>query len=204
MLARHYLKAHCFLCQDLRTFMLREGSSLGVSILNSITIDAAGLAYKELEFAARSLEKERLWYLCSSTVQRQAPSFAEITQMLGLCSVKPISEVLQSSVDAQKLSMIYENSTLLDFKSCCSRMKREPVFQPSWDLVGDGGLSVHYLFFSRSDDLFLLLKGNQKDSGLQIDLIERDNDQFSYQRTTSAVQKLANFLLHVIWSEMLI
>jgi len=182
--------------------MFREGSTLAVSILDSITIEAAGLAYKELRFAAESLEKERLWYLCSSSAPRKAPTFSEITELMSLCTVKPISEIVDSSGDKQRLSMIYRNPSLLNLKRCCACMKRDPVFQPTWDLVGDDGCSMQHLFYFCSDDVFLLLKGNRNDSGLEIDLIERDHDQFSLQRTTAAVQKLSNYLLHFVWSEM--
>lgn len=190
----------CYLFKDLREFIFREGSSLAVSILESISIEAAGLAYKELEFAARSLEKERLWYLCSSAAPRQAPSFAEVSQMMALCSVTPIADLIESIGDAQILSMIYSDCSLVDFNRFCASMKREPVFQPSWDLIGDDECSVQYLFYFCSDDIFLLLRENRTDAGLRIDLIERDNDQI--QRAASAIQKLTNFVLHFLWSEM--
>ena len=181
--------------------MFREGSTLAVSILENIAIEAAGLAYKDLVLAARNLEKERLWYLCSSSAPRQAPSIAEVSQMMALCAVTPIADLIENSADAQRLSMIYRHCTLVHFKCFCASMKQEPVFQPSWDLIGDDGHSVQYLFYSCSDDIFFLLRENQMDSGLRIDLIERDNDQI--QRATSAVQKLTNFVLHFLWSDML-
>lgn len=182
--------------------MFREGSTVAVSIFDSINIDAAGLAYKELRFAAKSLEKERLWYLCSTSAPRKAPSFSEMAEMMSLCTVKPISETIDSSGDAQRLTMIYRNPSLLKPKRCCACMKRDPVFQPSWELVGDDGCSVQHLFYFCSDDVFFLLKGIGNDSGFDIDIIERDSDEFSHQRTTTAVQKLTNFLLHFVWSEM--
>ena len=190
-----------FLFKDLREFIFREGSNLAVSILESISIEAAGLAYKELEFAARSLEKERLWYLCSSAAPRQAPSFGDVSQMMALCSVTSIADFIESSGNAKRLSVIYSDCSLVDFKRFCASMKQEPVFQPSWDLMGDNGRSVQYLFYFCSDDIFFLLRENRTDVGLRIDLIERDDVHI--QRTISAVQKLTNFVLHFLWSEML-
>jgi len=125
-----------------------------------------------------------------------------VTELLSLCSSKPITGIIEVSGDAQRLAMVYKNPTLLDLQRCCACMKRDPVFQPSWDLVGDDGRSIKHLFYFCSEDVFLLVKGNRQETGLEIDVIERDGDPFSIQRATAAVQKLTNFLLHYLWSEM--
>lgn len=184
--------------------MFREGSNVAISILDNIAVEAAGLAYKALRFAAKCLQRERLWNLCSSSAPRQAPSMAEITELLRLCSIKSISETIDNSGDAQRLAMLFKNSSLIDLQRVCACMKRDPVFLvlPSWEKVSDDGRSMQHLFYFCSDDLFLLVKGSRHDTGLEIDLIERESDSFSSQRATTATQKLTNFLLHFMWSEM--
>lgn len=179
--------------------MFREGSNVAISILDNVAVEAAGLAYHELRIAAMSLQKERLWYLCSSNAVHP-PSQAEISELLRLCSIKPMSEIIENS-DSQRLAMVYNGS--IDLQRCCACMSRDPVFQPAWELVNDGnGRSMQHLFYFSSEDLFLLAKESRHGIGLEIDLIERESNPALNQRAAAAAQKLTNFLLHFIWTEM--
>ena len=184
--------------------MLGEGSNLSVSVLGTIAIEAAGLAYRELRFASMSLQRERLWYICSTTAPRSAPSLAEISELLRLCYIRPMSEIIDIGGDSQFLTMLHENrnTALFDLKHCCDCMKKDPVFQPSWDLVGADGLPMRHLFYFCGEDVFVLVKMSSGESKGEIDFIERENDMLSSQRATAAVQKLTNFLLHYLWSEI--
>lgn len=188
--------------KDLNEFTFRQGSNIAISILGNIAIEAAGLAYKELHDAAASLHKEKLWALLSSTISssNETPSSAHVTELLDLCSVNHISNFLDNSADTLRFVSIFNNAALIDFTRCCTSMKRDHTFLPSWELAETEGLSSH-LFYLASEDLFLLVKGNKNRTGLLIYLVEQEETPAIDNRATGAIQKLANFLLHFLWSE---
>lgn len=191
--------------KDLHEFMFRQGSNIAISILGNIATKAAGLAYKELRFAAVSLQKEKLWALVSSTIHtsHDVPSPAHVTELLNLCSVKPISNLLDNSADSQRFATIYSDAALVDPTSFCACMTRDPAFFHVRDLFQTNGPSSQHLFYLGRENLFLLVKVNMGGAGMQIYLVEQEERPVSEKGTTIAIQKLANFLLHFLWSEAL-
>jgi hypothetical protein len=191
--------------KNLYEFMFRQGSNIAISILGNIAVEFAGAAYKELRVAAASLQKEKLWALLSSTsnASREAPSTERVTELLNLCSVKPILNFLDNSSDSQRFFTIYSDTVLIDPIRCCVCMKRDPMFLPAWDLTEANEPSSQHLFYVRSENLFLFVKGNRNGTGLQIDLVEQEERPAFDKSTTGVIEKLANFLLHFLWSEAL-
>lgn len=118
--------------KDLYIFMFRHGSNIAISILDNIAVAAAGLAHKELHDAAASLHKEKLWDRFSSTINssHEAPSPAQVTELLNLCSVKPILNFIDNGADSQRFSIFYDGA-VIDPTRCCACMKRDSLFLPS-------------------------------------------------------------------------
>lgn len=192
--------------KDLDEFMFRQGSNTAISVLGNIAAEAAGLAHKELRLAAASLRKEKLWALFSSTgfAWHEMPQSAhDITELLNLCSVKPILHFLDSSAESQRFAAIYNDASLIDPTRFCAYMKLDHTFSSVWNLPETNGPRRHHLFYLEREDLFLSVKVNMGETGLQIELVESEERPTFNRGATGAIQKVANFMLHFIWYETL-
>lgn len=185
--------------KNLRGFMFREGSNVATTVLDNIVINAAGLAYHELRKAALSLQCNILWKLVVASNPSEPPSSEQIKDLLRLSSILPILSFIQSKDERQRFVMICQSIALVDIQSFFSAIGQDPSFQPSWT-VPDGGKQV-VICFMNSEDIFLLFTHNINESNLQIDIVQRNSNLTETNKPAMAVQKLANYILHFIWTE---
>jgi hypothetical protein len=184
---------------NLNEYVIREDSKLAFSISDSIAIEAAGLAFKELRVAAQNLRKESLWALMSGKTSTRVPTSAEITEFLALCVVQPIEKSFESSNEIHRFGLIYKKLHLVDLGRLVDSMKTDPAFSPAWDMIGDDGCSMQYLFFVESDDIFLLVRG--REGVVKIDVVLQDIYKV-VRDGVALLQRLSNYLLHFMWSQV--
>jgi len=194
--------------RSLEEFMFREGSYVAISILDNIAVEAAGLAYEELRFAASCLHRDILWSQVSMTGPRSAsqtvPSRAKIQELLALCTIKPLSQYSKSSIELQRLSVILDNQLDADWRSCCEAMSKDPAFSPSWTVVdNEAGGDYKCLHYLNTEELFLLISVDSEGQNFQIEVVEGKDRSLVDRKRGMVVQKLTNFLLHYVWSDML-
>jgi hypothetical protein len=211
--------SRCFLCCDdsnlhnmklvvlcrtqgtnLNEYVIREDSKLAFSISDSIAIEAAGIAFKELRVAAQNLRKESLWALLSGKTFSRVPTSAEIAEFLALCIVQPIEKSFESSNEMQRFGLVYKKLHLFDANRLVDSMKTDPAFSPAWDMIGDDGCSMQHLFYIGSDDIFLLVRGRGSAS-VKIDVVLQDKNKIDHNGV-AALQRLSNYLLHFMWSQI--
>jgi hypothetical protein len=185
---------------NLNEYVIREDSKLAFSISDSIAIEAAGIAFKELRVAAQNLRKESLWALLSGKTFSRVPTSAEIAEFLALCIVQPIEKSFESSNEMQRFGLVYKKLHLFDANRLVDSMKTDPAFSPAWDMIGDDGCSMQHLFYIGSDDIFLLVRGRGSAS-VKIDVVLQDKNKIDHNGV-AALQRLSNYLLHFMWSQI--
>lgn len=177
--------------------MFRNGSNYAMSILDNIAGDAAGLAYEELRFAARSLRCNELWTKISSrTPKRKAdvPTKEDVDEMLVLVTQVPLLQRL-GPIDKQQLSLVLESG--LNWFSCCAAMEKEPIFCPSHNFASDEGKL--FLFFLKEEHLFLSIRAGRHGDLQSLDLVLKDESELKGGKDTLVIQKLTNYLLNFLW-----
>jgi hypothetical protein len=185
--------------RDIHEWMFREGSDVAISILDNIAVEFAGLAFAELHSAATSLHRHALWRLLSHIAPARSPTVPpreQIKELLSLCSVAPVSHYY----DHSRFAAVHKDAALINFERCCACMTKDPAFSPSWVLHDEEDSQI--MFYLASEDLFLLLKAGNDGIGLQINIVECNESPSVDEKTTRAIHKVANFLLHFLWTEL--
>jgi hypothetical protein len=184
--------------RNLHEFMFRPGSKIAIPIIDNIAVEAAGLAYRELRMAARLLYRDNLWTKLSGKSKAGAPIISEIEELISFCVVKPVSEILKSNSDLEKIKMICNRNVLGEWTHYCCRLEREPAFSPSWSLG-----PARKMFYCRSEDVFLILAAHS-DNTIAVEVMECEekHDTSTRSRLVFAVQKLLNYLLLSSWNDM--
>jgi hypothetical protein len=190
--------------RNLSDYMFREGCNVAIHVLDNIVYEAAGLAYKELQFVSEKLRRDVLWESVSSKNTVRQPKVAEedIHEMLRLCHVQPLLDSLGSNrKDSQSevLTNLLGPESGIDWTACCLRMQREPVFTPNWSLKSEGFATN--LYFDQQEDIFVSVGVDQSGRLLRVGLVEKDKSVTVAHRQMT-IQRFANFLLHFIWHNL--
>jgi len=191
--------------QNLSELIFPGNSKVAMYILDKIVFEAAGMLYKELKFASEHLRRDRLWSLFSTTGPSAQPggeqNFAELLQMIHR---RPIAQLLgmNDATSVQYISLLNAQETLVDWTACCSMMRSDPAFSPNWVLSFDTthGVEVQ-VFYLPPEDMFLMVGLDRMGQPAFVDLLEKEQS-ITLERPHMAIQKLTNFLLHYIWSEL--
>lgn len=186
----------------LEDFMFREGSNVAITVLGNILVEAAGLAYKELHFAATALHREHLWLTLSQTSRSGSVSGPDVRNLLKMCFTKPILACIDGSPESQKTASWFKQSAPEDILRCCECMKSEPVFEPARTISNEDGNQIQ-LFYLKREDVFLLVIANDKDRLPQINIVLASDTAESSLRAQAAATTFLNFALHFTWTEML-
>jgi hypothetical protein len=217
------------LCQthgrDLQEFMFRPHSNVAITVMANIAVEAAGLVYPELRWAAKGLHREQLWAnLSSSQPLPTSPKSARdpsmvsgwssgqvaASELLKLCKGKPLEAFLEMSDDSLLTCVLGKIPLLFEPLHCISRLKQDPAFRPCVEWSSPEPSSVcHHLFYVDTADVFIhieLLSAASVDARGEwnIELVERDEsilDAQSQGDSIAAAQKLVNFILHMVWSD---
>jgi hypothetical protein len=206
---------------DIADFIFREGSNVAVHILDSIAIDAAGLALRELHYVAECLLKDALWKTLASaaspskkalTLQSSLPAHhntsstrEKLYELLRVTRVQPVLHLPKPHGSIQSANSIpgevlflFSSESGINWKSCCSSMKRIPSFSPNWSFVDD--TIVTNLFYLKRYDVFLKLTTSQDTSALlSADVIEKEQNPNNYQ---SIFETMVGFLLEYVWHNL--
>jgi hypothetical protein len=217
------------LCQthgrDLQEFMFRPHSNVAITIMANIAVEAAGLVYQELRWAAKGLHREQLWVNLSSPpplptapkTTRDAYIFpgwssgqAAASELLKLCKSKPLEAFLEMSNDTLLAGVLGKRPLLFDPLHCIFRLKQDPAFLPFVEWSSPEPSSVcHHLFYVDTADVFIHIEVISAPSADEkgewnIELVERDESTSDAQpqgNSIAAAQKLVNFVLHMVWSD---
>jgi len=215
-------RSHCFLttygasktvltmiilCQtggrNLEEFTLRDGSPYAVRSRDKVVVEGARVAKDALRSAALGIYRNSLWDVFSVTlpdtphnVLPEANSFDE------LCKITCLTSLDYSNKDLSKL--LEDEDLKTDWSLCCSSMKADPLFQPSWYFSPTKVSNYwHYVFFLKADDVFLTFKVTQ-DNGRLLEgaIVTRDTLESGdiRHRVESAQLFFVNFYLHYIWN----
>lgn len=184
--------------KDLYDFMFRENSNVAISVVDNIAVECAGLAYQELQLAARTIQRDSLWKRVAEPRQGESPTVEDMEQLLGLCFVKPVSYYLKAPNDMKSFYTIINGDEGRDWSKNCETLRGEPSWSPSWPFG-----SNKRIFYSCNDDVFVILF-RQEDGKTSIDLVEREDISSSRSRSIFAVQRLLNFFLLSFWDELMV
>jgi hypothetical protein len=197
--------------RDLREFMFPDNSILGVSIMDNIAIEAAGMTYDKLKAAATSLHLADLWERASSMEHwRDDRRFGyiqrnEIHELGQLCVIKPLSDLLYDPLDSHQLGLVLECNHDIDWRRCAKVMGEDQAFLPSWPLFDDDGNDdVSTLFFLSAEGVFLLYNTKNKGETVQLSIVHQSEVSIEAEKLVSLAQKLSNYFLHFVWSEILV
>jgi hypothetical protein len=212
--------------RDLREFMFPNGAIVGVSVMDYIAIEAAGMIYEHLKAAANHLHLSHLWQRAStSSTSRRRRELArassvvtddEIRNLLRLCTVTPLAALVRDPLDVDRLNAILDGGT--DWRRCLEVMANDPAFSPSWPVTPDmndsgGGAKAQanvddcgsaILFYLPAEDAFLLVRTRGGGGGrLEASVVQRPESPSDAVALVSLAQMLANYFLHFIWSELM-
>jgi hypothetical protein len=193
--------------RDVHEYVFREGSNVGISIVDSIAVESAGLSYGELQAAARNLRRDDLWTRLSKTgpfaSSNDQAAQPLINEFLELCTVWPIAQHLKNTMEFRRLVGLFEELDT-DWRLVCELMSKDPAFSPSWTFTSEELQLRKGLFYMRNEELFLCMKIPIDSDGrdIEFEIVER-NGCSSAEKKSMVIQKLVNFLLYFIWSDML-
>jgi hypothetical protein len=216
------------LCQtqgrDLREFMFPNGAIVGVSVMDYIAIEAAGMIYEHLKAAANHLHLSDLWRRASSSTSKRrgvvirstSVTGDEIHNLLSLCNVTPLAALVRDPLDVERLRAILdgERGGGTNWRRCLEVMAKDPAFSPAWPVAdanggGDGAAETEgtsattILFYLPAEDAFLLAGTRGGGTRLEASVVQRPESPTDAIVLVNLVQKLANYLLHYIWSELM-
>ena len=186
--------------RSLSDFMFREGSNIAIHVLDNIVVESAGLAFKELKFAAERLRRDALWKSLSSISPGKDNGLTQgrINEMLSLTTVRPLLQALGSMASSiPEITTLLSRELCVDWTSCCLCMAQDASFSPHWSIEGDWATT--HLFFVQQQDMFLWMRVDKNNTLVRAALVERDASSASQEHRQIAVQKFLNFLLHFIW-----
>lgn len=194
--------------RNLSDFMFREDSNVAIHILDNIAIDAAGLALKELHYAAECLFMERLWKSLSSRRARTSPSTRQtiredLQELMRLACIHPLYQL--HSNGAIPITIPHEIQFLLgpdsgiEWNICCTAMKRNKSFSPNWSI--DDESTTKNLFYIEKYDVFLMLVLDENHSLLRsAEIIEKGKADNGKHHVVFDI--LVNFTLHFVWNTL--
>jgi hypothetical protein len=192
-----------FLCRsegrNLFDFTFRDGLCVAMTILDRIAVEGADLLLQELRKAALTLRLERLW---NSLTQMSSvrPSQLDLEMLLKLSHVTPLTHAVASNSDIQFVSRLFEGYT--NWEPLYEKMMNDAMFSPSWALTGSNSCRQR-LFYMKPDDLFLSLTVDDGDQLVDVSLVTRDAPFINSGTLQSSVaQKICNYLLFFLWSEL--
>jgi hypothetical protein len=175
--------------------MFREGCNVAITLFSNIAIEAAGIAYTELRFAAFNLRRDRAW---KSLLTLSSGSTDRVLELLQVCTVTSLNEKFEAFnrfVSFQNDPGLFDPTSLFDY------MSKDPAFSLTWQSVGSDGISHQHLYYVHSDDIFLMVSTFFNGVLCHFELIERAINDDSDQRMTRVVGKIINSLLFFLWSE---
>lgn len=184
-----------FLCwtggKSLFEYIFRDESNEAVTLLDAIAMEAAGLAHSVLSATAITMRRDMLWKSCMSSMHEEAEESLQmkIEGLTELASVVPVVYHLKKLVDFESL----------DWTRFFSLMDQDPFFSPSRSFRGAS--SVLHLFYIPTDNVFLRVRIDMKGEILEASLL-LNPEQKSQVAFSMALQRISNYLLHFVWSNL--
>jgi hypothetical protein len=129
---------------------------------------------------------------------------SEIPELMELCAIKPLSDFLCDPTDSQQLRMVLECDRGIDWRRCASVMAEDQGFSPSWPLLDgaeQGDISI--LYYLNAEDVFLLLATSDEGEKLRLSIVIQPELPIEGEKFVLLAQKLSNYFLHFVWSELL-
>jgi hypothetical protein len=197
--------------RNLRECFFPGGSIFGVSIMDYVAIEAAGMIYNKLKAAATRLHLADLWKLASTKKRSRDDGHSgsalrnEILELMQLCIVTPLAEVLDDPMDSHQLALVLKGSRGVDWRRCAKVMGEDQAFFPAWPLLDDNeGDDVSILYYLKAEDVFLHFATMERGENVQLSLVHQSEMSVEHEKFVSLAQKLSNYFLHFVWSEILV
>lgn len=80
-------------------------------------------------------------------------------------------------------------------------MENDPAFSPSWKVTSHTDV-ISTLFYVATEDIFLLITTDPEGQAFEANVVDRPNNDNAENRYLDLVQKLMNYLLHFMWSDI--
>jgi hypothetical protein len=197
--------------RNLRECLFPGGSIFGVSIMDYVAIEAAGMIYNKLKAAATRLHLADLWKLASTKKRSRDDGHSgsalrnEILELMQLCIVTPLADVLDDPMDSHQLALVLKGSRGVDWRRCAKVMGEDQAFFPSWPLLDDNeDDDVSILYYLKAEDVFLHFATMERGETVQLSLVHQSEMSVELEKLVSLAQKLSNYFLHFVWSEILV
>jgi hypothetical protein len=128
------------------------------------------------------------------------PSQLELNELLHLGFVQPVTQLFHHAQSELHLIGVFAASAGTQWRAFWLAMRNDQSFSPSWQVTAGDKAST--LFYLRDDDVFLLIEPTEGENMLHVDIVFRQL-KLRVEESLRIVQKLINFMLHFIWSDML-
>ena len=180
--------------KDLYDYMFRDGSNVAVSLFGNIAIEAAGIAYAELQVAAFNLHRDNVW---KSLIAPSNESTDRVLELLKICTVTPMSEIF---ADVDQVVSLQNNPSLFDPSRLLDYIANDSAYSLTWQTAGSDGVTRQHLYYLHNDDIYLMVSTFV---GVQchFELVDKTTKDDTEQRMHRVVGKIMNSLLYFLWSE---
>jgi len=198
-----------FLCrtqgQNLSDFMFRDGSNVGVFILDTIAYEAGGLALRELHEAAKSILRDDLWESFSQNEKKALDTTKRFSQLISLVEVETIlpqasignSRSNKTGLEGglhEEVSDLFNGHVEMKWQQILQAMKNETIFSPYFAVKDPD--KVWEVFYMPRVDVFLILGIDAQLSRVHVKIASRN---LNSEQMRIATEIFVNFVVRFIW-----